>query len=239
MESAAETTGEYTFSADAWYTAEASSSGGVAPFSGGRSGGRGADEAGATRLARPARPARRTRPGTVRTGPPARSATGRLTGRATWGFPPRTGRATGRRGRRSRRRSRSVTTPPGRTPESVRPAKTTGVRSARIPSGRTRWTRTLRRTRPRTKPAWVRTARRTKKGTGRARARRRGVRPRPVRRCRRPTSTSRSRPVGWARAVPLWWPPTRRPRRRSPLRAEAPGTTCPRRRAGRGACWRS
>ncbi|WP_205613433.1 SCO5717 family growth-regulating ATPase, partial [Streptomyces sp. S5] len=45
VESAAETTGEYTFSADAWYTAEASSSGGVAPFSGGRSGGRGADEA--------------------------------------------------------------------------------------------------------------------------------------------------------------------------------------------------
>lgn len=46
VESAAETTGEYTFSADAWYTAEASSSGGVAPFSGGGSGGRGTDEAG-------------------------------------------------------------------------------------------------------------------------------------------------------------------------------------------------
>nr|WP_324290708.1 SCO5717 family growth-regulating ATPase [Streptomyces albidoflavus] len=138
VESAAETTGEYTFSADAWYTAEASSSGGVAPFSGGGSG-----AAGRTRPGRRVRRVRRggRGRGRGRTGPPARSATGRLTGRATWGFPPRTGR----RGRRSR----TVTTPPGRTPESVRPARTTGVRSARIPSGRTRWTRT----RPRTKPA--------------------------------------------------------------------------------------
>ncbi|NEE58672.1 hypothetical protein G3M55_80790, partial [Streptomyces sp. SID8455] len=46
VESAAETTGEYTFSADAWYTADASSSGGVAPFASPGAGGRGTDDAG-------------------------------------------------------------------------------------------------------------------------------------------------------------------------------------------------
>ncbi|MHC8563757.1 SCO5717 family growth-regulating ATPase [Streptomyces albidoflavus] len=220
VESAAETTGEYTFSADAWYTAEASSSGGVAPFSGGGSGDRAADGAGDG--ADGATGAERDGAAYGARDLGVSSSDGAGDGAARALLPERDDVAGADSGINAS----------GEDDGGALGADSFGADSLDEDPARDE-------TEAGAGDGSVRTTRRGKKGTGRARARRRGVRPRPVRRCRRPTSTSRSRPVGWARAVPPWWPPGPRPRRGTPSRAEAPGTTCPRRGAGRGACWRS
>ncbi|WPR53584.1 SCO5717 family growth-regulating ATPase [Streptomyces sp. S399] len=231
VESAAETTGEYTFSADAWYTADASSSGGVAPFASPGAGGRGTDDAGdgASQAA--------GGDGAGDGGDEAGDAEhdgGSRGARAGVSLPD--GAAAGRRGRRSPRGR----TAPGRARERVRRATRTGTPSVRTPSERTRWARTPSEPAPTGRAVTARpTTGTTGTDPGRGRATLRRACPRPVRRCRPPMSASRSRRAGWAHVVPPWWPQAQWPTTRRRPRPTARVTRRREGRAGLGESWTS